>query len=285
MSPFGFGGRVSGPISGVVGPGYGPDVKEHRVSSYFVELLISTEPRLRIVGGEGAVERLKAVDGKGRSVLREPSAEERRAQAQLFQNNPHLDPKQHPELRFGSWSVQSTTAQIRRIPLAESAPPGGRLGEFQGVISVAVMARRADPIVMPLADAKEKTIEKDGVRLTVHEAVVKPNYFAGELELSLETERPAETLRVQGTGIGPLEINRPIDLIQREIEILDDHDQSLDWGLLRPPSEGQRGRMRLQVQLRNPGEPLDFAGLKLRVFTMVGAAAEVPFSFADVPLP
>ena len=43
--------------------------------------------------------------------------------------------------------------------------------------------------------------------------------------------------------------------------------------------------MRLQVRPRNQGERLDFSKLTLRVFTMVGAAIEVPFSFADVPMP
>ena len=101
------------------------------------------------------------------------------------------------------------------IPLADSTPPGVRLAELKGVIAVAVMARRADPLVVPLADATARTIENDGVRLTIHEAVVKPNHFDGELEFSLETEKAAETLKVQGPGIGPLQINRPIDLIQQ----------------------------------------------------------------------
>ena len=147
------------------------------------------------------------------------------------------------------------------------------------------MGRRADPLVVPLADATARTIENDGVRVTIHEAVVKPNQFYGELEFSLETERPAETLRVHGPGIGPLEIGRPLDLIEREIEILDDRDRSIGWSFLRPPPGGLRGRMRLQVRPRDQGEPLDFSGLRLRVSTMVGAAIEVPFSFADVPMP
>jgi hypothetical protein len=284
LSQFGRESTVSGPSSSLAGAGYGPEVKEVRAANFFAELHISTEPRLRIVG-EASLERLKASDGQGHSVLREPTAEERKAEIELSRNNPRIDPRLHPELRFNSGSRRSAPTWLFRVPLANSTPPGVRLAELKGVVAVAVMARRADPLVMPLADGKAKTIESDGVRLTIHEAAVKPNQFYGELELTLETEKGTETLKVQGPGIGPLEINRPIDLIEWELEIRGDQDQSIDWSFLQTPTQGLRGRMRLQVRPRNQGERLDFSKLRLRVFTMVGAAIELPFSFADVPMP
>ncbi len=284
LSQFGRGLRVSGPTSGLAGPGSGLEVKEVRVASFFAELLISTEPKLRIVG-EASLERLKADDGQGHSLLRNPPPEDRKDEIELPRINPHLDPRLHPELRFGIGSRISSPSQIRGILLADSTPPGVRLAELKGVVAVAVMGRRADPLVMPLADARARTIENDGVRLTIHEAVVKPNHYDGELELTLETEKVPETLRVQGPGIGPLEIDRPTDLIQQEIEIRDDQDQSIAWSFFRPPTQGLRGRMRLQVRPRNQGERLDFSKLRLYVFTMVGAAIEVPFSFTDIPMP
>jgi hypothetical protein len=284
LSASGRGAMILGPSFGFARPGHGPEVKDVRTSSFFAELLISIEPRLKIVG-EASLERLKASDAQGHSVLREPTAEERKTELEMLRMNPHLDPQLHPELRFGTGSGRSAPTQLRYVRLADSTPPGGRLAELKGVIAVAVMGRLADPIVVPLADVRDRTIENDGVRLTIHEAVVKPRYFDGELELSLETEKPAETLRIQGPGIGPLEINRPLDLIEREIEILDDHDRPIGWSFLRPPAQGLRGRMRLYVRSPNQGERLEFSKLRLRVSTMVGAAMEVPFSFADVPMP
>jgi hypothetical protein len=266
------------------GPGSGAEAKEIRSSSFFAELLISAEPKLRILG-ESSLERLKAVDGQGHSVLRESSAEARQAQLELFRINPQIDPMLHPELRFGAGSRISAPAQFRAILLADSTPPGTRLAELKGVIAVAVMARQADPLVTPLVDVKDKTIENDQVRLTIHEAVVKPNVFHGELELTLETARAGETIKVQGPGIGPIEINRPADCIQHELEILDNQGQSIGWSFLQAPAQRDRGRMRLMVRPRNQGEGLDFAKLKFRVYTMVGAAIELPFSFTDVPMP
>ena len=115
------------------------------------------------------------------------------------------------------------------------------------MIAVAVMGRRAEPLVVPLAGAAEKTVEDDGVRLTVHEAVVKPKQFMGQVELTFEIERLAETLRIQGLGIGPLKVPGPLDLLEREIEVVDSEGRSLDWSFMRRPTEGVRGRMRLRV--------------------------------------
>ena len=128
---------------------------------------------MRIIG-EASLERLHATDEQGRSLLREPTAQERKAEIELFRSNPGIDPKLHPELRFSSGSRRSGATQLRWIPLADSTPPGVRLAELKGVVAVAVMGRRTDPLVVPLADAQGKTIENDGVRVTIHEAVVKP---------------------------------------------------------------------------------------------------------------
>ncbi len=284
LSPFNRRARFSGPRYPFAPPGHGPEVKEVRDSDFFAELLISVGPRLSIVG-EASLEHLKASDAQGHSVLREPTDEERKAEMEMFRSNPQLDPRRHPEWRFGKGSWRSEPTQLRRIALADSTPPGGRLAKLEGVIAVAVMGRRADPIVISLADANPRTIENDGVRVTVHEAAVEPNHFYGELELTLETERPAQTLRVQGPGIAPVEIPRPLDLIERELEILDEHDRLIAWSFLKPPPGGLRGRMRLQVRPQDQGERLNFSGLRLRVSTMIGAATEFPFSFADIPMP
>lgn len=278
------GPSVAGPPIRLHGPGYGPDVKERRISNFFVELLVSTEPRLRIVG-EASLERLKATDDRAKSVLRRPTPQELEAQAAMVRMNAHLDPDRNPGLRFGSGSRRSASTQVRYISLDEATPPGGRLAELKGVAVVPVMGRRSDPIVVALRDVKDRTVEDDGVRLTVHEAVVKPSHFDGEVEFTLETGTPAGTFRVQGPGIDPVEIPRPIDLIEREIEVLDDQGRPMQWNVLKTPAQGVRGRMRLVIRSRNQGEPIDFSGMKLRVATMVGAAIEVPFAFADVPMP
>ncbi len=266
-------------------PGFGPDMNELRSATFFAELLLSVEPRLRIVGS-ASFERLKATDAQGRSVLPDPTAEEVQGKAEMLRMNPHLDPGLHPELRFGSGYSTSSPTQLTQMMLAVSTPPGARLAELKGVVAVAVMARRPDPIVLPLADAREKSVARDGVHLTIHEADVKPNYIYGELELTLETDWPAETLKVQGPGVAPLAIRRANDLLQQEVEILDDQGQTVDWSFLRPPNPpGVRGRMRLQVRPRKQAERLDFSNLKIRVFSMSAAATEFPFSFTDVPMP
>ena len=70
--------------------------------------------------------------------------------------------------------------------------------------------------------------------------------------------RPAETLKVQGPGIAPLEINRPLDLIEREIEIRDDQDQPIEWSFLRPPPAGTEGADEAPGPTSKPGRAARF---------------------------
>ena len=171
------------------------------------------------------------------------------------------------------------------VPLADDTPPGGRLARLDGVVAVAVMARLPDPLEVALGGAAEKTVQNDAARLTIHEAIVKPNQYAGELELTFETTRPAATLLVQGPGIPPVELRSSLDQLQYQLEIVDDQGQAKRWSYLKPPPEGSRGRMRLQVQGQGPEDRADFAQLRLRAYAVVGAAVEVPVSFRDVELP
>ena len=273
----------NGPLH-VAGPGFGPNVKEVRGSSFLAELLVSVEPRLRIVS-LSAPERLEVKDDQGRSVLREPTPEEAQAEAQMFAMNPHIDPQLHPELRFGSGSGQSSPTRRISVPLADSIPHGGRLTRLKGQVAAAVIAQQDDPLVLPLADARGKSVESRGAKLTIHSCEVKPRQWNGEIDLTYDNPQLGEKLRVRGPGVSPIDINRPGDFLERQIEILDDMDRAYHWQFLQTPSERTHGRMRLIVYSRNQPERLELEKLRIRVSMMVGAAIEVPFSFADVPLP
>ena len=142
-----------------------------------------------------------------------------------------------------------------------------------------------DPLVLPLADAKGKTVESRGARLTIHSSEVKPRQWNGEIDLTYDNPQLGEKFKIRGPGIPPLEINRPIDFLERQIEILDDKDQAYHWQYLQSPSERTHGRMKLIVYSPNQPERLELDKLRIRVSMLTGAAIEVPFSFTDIPLP
>jgi hypothetical protein len=203
----------------------------------------------------------------------------------MIEMNPHLDPQLHPELRFGPGSRQSSPTRRISVPLADSAPHGGRLALLKGQVAASVIAQQDDPLVLPLADAGGKSVESRGARLTIHGAEVKPRQWNGEIDLTYDNPQPGEKLRVRGPGVPPVDINRPTDFLQCQIEILDDKDRAYQWSFLQAPSGRTKGKMRLVVYSRNQPERLELEKLRIRVSMMVGAAIEVPFSFADVPLP
>src|SRR5262249_44364877 len=90
-------------------------------ASYAAEMLVSAEPRLRVIA-IGAVERAEVVDDRDRSLLRVPTAEEQAAQSRLLRSNPHLDPTLHPELRYGSGVRTSTRTWAATVSLSYPSP-------------------------------------------------------------------------------------------------------------------------------------------------------------------
>lgn len=253
-------------------------------ASYGAELLVSAEPRLRIVG-IGAIERAEAVDDRGRSLVKGPTKAEQEAQLRMWQANPHLDPRLHPGLRFGSgWRTSTRTWQVT-VPLRYPSPRAHRIARLRGVIPVVALARRPDPLTFDLEGAAGKVFTAGATRITVHE------FKAGlgqqsTVDLTLETT-PAgdvQTLVVHDAQGRRLTFNQPIDLMQLRLEVLDARGELLSWQYTRPPSEQVQGRMAIVIYGKS-GRQVGGEGLRLRYWDLVGAATDLPFSFRDVPTP
>ena len=209
LSPFGRFPIDRGPQFRIAGPGSGPEVKEVRTSSFFAELLISTEPRLRIVG-EASLERLKATDAPG--ALGTPGADGRgtqgpgravpdespprsgtcipgcaSARGPGAPRRPSFDGSPWPirPRRVAAWPNSRASSPSRSWaggPIPSSCPwptPGQDDRERRGPLDDPRGRGEAQPILMARSNSRSRP------------------------------KRPAETLRVQGPGIGPLEINRP----------------------------------------------------------------------------
>lgn len=242
-----------------------------RLSAFNAMLEVSVKPGLRIVG-EVVTTELKATDADGRSIL---LAGQARPMAPQNGASP-----------FGWGLLQSSTTRSVRIALDDSTPTIASTARIEGLLTIAVLGTGDDPIEVPLANASGRTIERDGVNLTIHEVEVRPGQYNAELELTFETEASPETLLVQGPGVPPMAIPRPLDRLQREIEVIDEGGCPRTWQFLKLPTEaGLRGRMRLMIPSNVPGSPIDLSRVKLRVSTLVGAAMTFPFAFDRVPMP
>jgi hypothetical protein len=79
-------------------------------------------------------------------------------------------------------------------------------------------------------------------------------------------------------------VNRPIDQMQLCLEVVDSRGESLFWQFARAPRDGTRGRIAIVIHDRNSTRhrPDD---LRLRYWSMIAAATDLPFEFKDVPTP
>jgi hypothetical protein len=261
-------------------------------SAYRAELLVSAEPRLRIFG-VGAVERAEAVDDRGRSLVRMATAEEEQRRQAFAQMNPQLDPRLQPALRFGSGGRSSMRSWAVTVPLAYPSPPARRIARLSGVVPVLVLARRPDPLVVDLdlegtagaGVGAGKVYSSGSTRITVHQVTTGGGRDpAVDFTLEIAPESAGEMMTVCDKNGVRLTVNRPVDLIQLRLEVIDGLGELGLWQFTRAPSERTHGRMAISVRRWNkPGAPP--GGLRLRYWETIGVATEVPFTFTDIATP
>ena len=253
-------------------------------SSYTVDLLVSAEPRLRIFGA-GEVEKAVASDDQGRSLLRTPTDEENEQQLLHLRMNPHIDPRLHPALRYGSGSRTSVRTLPVSVALSYPSPPARRIALLRGVIPVVVVGLRPDPLVVELKGAKGKEFSGGSTKITVHDIEAESGREP-TVDFTVETAAMSaeDTLTVCDSKGTRLAVNRPIDLLELRLEVLDSRGESLFWQFTRVPTERTHGRMAIVIHDRNSKRqrPDD---LRLRYSREIAAAADLPFVFKDVATP
>lgn len=263
-----------------------PNLQEGDIDRSFslAGLRVSAEPRLRILG-VGPMEKLEAIDDQGRSLLKTPTAEEEERQLAHWQVNPHIDPRLHPGLRYGPEVRDSARARSVTIRLLCPAPPPRRIAFLRGVIPVAVVARRANPLEIALNKAASKEFADGPTRITVYECNGE-SHGGPTVELSVATgEAGAETMIMASDSTGVrLPVNAPLDLMHLRLDIVDSRGEPLAWEFTRPPTRRTQGRMAIVIYDKTL-KKLRIDDLRLRYWTTVAAVTELPFVFKDVPVP
>jgi hypothetical protein len=253
-------------------------------SSYRAELQISAEPRLRIIG-VGPVEGVEAIDEQGRSLVKTATVEESRRRELMFEQNPHLDPVLHPELRYQTGGTSTRWAGIA-VPLAYPTPRARRIARLRGVIPVAVLSRRPGPLEVDLKGAIGKAFGDGPTRITVH-AIATPPGGEPTIDLTVETraDGPDGTVEVCDSKGTRFRVRRPQDLVALRLEVLDARGEPRFWQFTSAPTERTRGRMSIVVHRNSNGDEVEAQGLRLRYWETACAVTDLPFSFNDVPSP
>ena len=157
------------------------------------------------------------------------------------------------------------------------AIPGETIKKLRGTIPVTVSARRPGPLIVPLEKSAGKTFQNADVQLTIHEIRTLPDSRHTLIELSVRTDRP------DANSSRDLEAYNSIfqrsQNQQLEIDVLDTRDRLMPCVQSTADAESSH----VTITLANPIQASP--PKELRYYTVTRDEVDVPFEFADVPMP
>ena len=230
---------------------------------FFLQLEVACEPRMSI-GQGGPVKLEECVDDKGQSLL-PPS-------------------NSASNIRTNSYFGMSAMAGLQtQVFLVFPKEPGQVIKRIKGSVPVSVAARKDEPLVIPLAEAKGKTFETEEVSITINDLTEAPNNQPGSaIDLSL---RPKGGGAVGADGV-PMGLNmmaiQAQQSPQRQVDILDkDGNVYKQWYPSSSRVNPEEAQLTLTVlPTEGVGPPT-----QLHFYSLTRATAEVFFEFKDVPMP
>jgi hypothetical protein len=162
-------------------------------------------------------------------------------------------------------------------PLSRPDNPGQSIKILRGVVPLRVTARRPDPLVVPLAGATGKAFDQGDLHLTIHEVRSDPNSRQQQIELSVRAGRSDGSPPTDETPVQDLNVRS--DPHQQNIEIVDARDHVRSWFQTSLDIESSR------ITLTLAASPAAAELKELRYYRLTETVVDVPFSFADVPMP
>ena len=226
---------------------------------FSAQLLVAAEPRLTL----SHIRRLKlveAVDDLGNSLV--PIEE-----AETMHN------RYAGYLGTAIGPVVQTQAQLRRPDAA-----GQWIKKLTGLIPLTVSSRRPNPLVIPLNNSTGKTFENNEYRLTVLDVRPTPTNHNLFVELSIkanETDAPPDRA-------GPDMVDdgfQRADPQHLQIEVVDAGGRLVPW--FQSGADAETSRFTLTLTNQTQTSQLK----ELRYYTLTRASVQVPFEFADIPMP
>lgn len=230
------------------------------VEQFVLRLELTAEPRMSLAT-TGEPRLLEATDDQGRSLLL---------------------PGDAPRDNTRDFNARFNTAWAR-VHLKDPGPRSRSIRLLRGVVPVAVVARKPDPLVIPLADAEGRTFRAGSLAVTVRGIAPDPGPPA-TFGLLLRDE--------PGRGVVlPDRVRLNSDFFSGDfwdarnralVEVVDSQGGPLPW-FAQPESMGP-DEVRLTIRLLDSS-----AGRRvpdqLRCYRVIQAATEAPFEFTDIPLP
>jgi hypothetical protein len=165
------------------------------------------------------------------------------------------------------------------LPLKYPERAGRTIKTMRGVVPLTVSARKDDPMVISLAEARGKTFQNADISLTIHEVKFEPNHGQTSIDLTVRSLDPAsanggmfgqEFLAIRQPGGG-----------QQQFEIADARGGLYQqWYPTRQEQTPDGVRMTLRLL---PGQGLGEPA-QIRYYDTVRVDTEAEFAFHDVDL-
>jgi hypothetical protein len=215
------------------------------------------EPRL-FISQNGPLQVVEAVDNRGNSLIA-PAAG---------------GPVVH---RFsGYFGVMSGSEVQLHTPLHRPSAPGETIKKFRGVIPLSVSSRGPDPLIVTLDQGMGKRFANADVEVTVHGIRPLPNARQTVLELAVKSnERPGPAEPADSDAFDIYRADTP----RQQLEIVDSRGQLVSWSPLGADSDTSR------LTLGFMNLPANVSLKELRYYTLTRTAVNLPFEFADIPMP
>jgi hypothetical protein len=226
---------------------------------FSTQLLVAAEPRL-ILSHVRPVKLVEAVDELGNSLLPVPEAIA-------------------PQNRYAGY-LGTTNGPVVQIQaqLRKPDPAGRRIKRLVGLISLTVSSRRPDPLVIPLNNSVGKTFDNRECRLTVHDIRATPTNHNLALELSIRPNDPDDSADHATSEMIDDGFQRA-DPQHLQIEVTDAGGRLIPWFQSGADAESSR----FTLTLTNQSQPSHLK--ELRYYGLTRAAVQIPFEFADIPMP
>ena len=225
---------------------------------FTAQLLVAAEPRL-FISQNGALQVTEAVDSRGNSLTAPEGGRVVNRFAGYF--------------GLTNASVLQLQAQLHR-----PAAPGETIKKLRGVIPLLISSRGPDPLIVPINPGSVgKRFANADVEVTLHVIRSMPSAPQTQLEISVKAnERPGSVENGDSDAFG--DVYRP-DMHRQQLEILDSRSRLASWF----PSGVDSETSRLTLTL--PTSPAAGSLKEIRYYTLTRATLNVPFEFADIPMP
>lgn len=232
-------------------------IKRNGAPRWDVHLKIMGEPRMKI-GMDDVSRHMKIVDDRGRSY------------ASPLGSGPDMP------LNWGFKhlnTVPEVDENLSNLETSSPGPPGKSLMTIKGTVRIAVEARRADPIVIPIPGGGDRTYTKENVMLEV-------------LDVRLQAgRRPVIDLAARPDPAAPAP-SRMFDVESTywaggQIEVVNAQGKPIAWVPGQPPAPRAGFSTTLRILPDDRADP----PAQVRFHGLTRTILEVPYVLKDVPMP